>query len=424
MIYRKSVATKVRYEKDGIYIMNGVYQTKAKITNLSEEGYLFFRAVNGHSLKNNEKIKEWLKKGFIEKVDLLKEYEMIFKNKKNDYASMPIYVTLGITSRCNYKCKHCGNNSGIEKKTDLNETEIYNLINDLQKLEILKLNFTGGEPLTNPNIFNYIRYAKEKIPRVTMTSNGSLIDYNTALKLKEAGLDMIKISIDGLENFHNQFRSNEYAYQNAIKAIRNLVDNNIEVRIQSTLVKGNQQDLIELMGILSKLGVSHQAIVPVCPLGRADKKMMLSPAEYKKFILKMAEKIISMKSDTHFQIRPVFGEKDLFKHKDLVEFETLSVKYSCEALINTYEIAPSGNVVPCSFLDISIGDIRKQSLLEIWNSEKANEIRKLFLIDNLSDECKSCHKNDICKGGCIANTYYYYKEFKQKDPYCFIEGVK
>ena len=419
MKFLKEENTKVRYEKDGIYVMNAKYQTKAKITDLENEGKQFFDAINSQEVENTKEIKNFIQKKFIVPFS---NYQEQFNGKSLDHTSKPIYMTLGITSGCNFKCKHCGNNSKMKKKTDLTEEEIYIILDQMIEMNILKLNFTGGEPTTNNNLIKYIKHVKGRIPRITMTSNGSLITKEKAKELKQAGLNMAKISIDGLSSFHNYFRKHENAYEKAIEAIKNLKECGIEVRVQSTLTKDNRENLLQLMWVLSRLGVSHQTIVPVCPIGRAEKEMMLTSAEYKEFVIKMYEQVVKLSkkgSKTSFQIRPVFGARELFEGLK-TSFETLSLKYSCEALENTIEIQPNGDVVPCSFLSIPIGNVRKNSIEEIWNSNKAEELRKLFKSNKENEYCSNCSKNSICNGGCIANKYYYGNDFKAKEPYCFV----
>jgi len=420
MKFQKEENTKIRFEQDGIYIMNSKYQTKDKITDLKKEGKIFYNAIHSEEIDNLIDVEKFIKKKFIIP---LNSYEDQFKNSTINYTSAPIYMTIGITSNCNYSCKHCGNNSKTKKETDLQPDEIYNLIDQMIDMNILKLNFTGGEPTTDPNLLDYINYAKRKIPRITLTTNGSLITSKKAKQLKRAGLDMAKISLDGLSDFHNQFRNSEKAYEKAINAIKNLQQNGIEVRVQSTLTKNNKKDLLQLMEILSELNISHQTIVPVCPIGRADRSMMLEPKEYKEFVKEIYSKVKELNekgTKTHFQIRPIFGAKELFNDNLKTTFETLSIKYSCEALKNTMEIKPNGEVVPCSFLDIPIGNVREKSLQNIWHESKADEMRQKFENNNQNEHCSKCVKHNVCNGGCIANKYYYYNDFKQRDPYCFI----
>lgn len=423
MVYKKTDSTKVRFERDGIYVINSDKQTKEKIQDVQNEGLIFWKAISGKSVEPNEFIKKWLRKGFIEltKDDFyMEEYKALFPKEAAGCTSAPIYITLGVTSKCNFRCKHCGNNSGLYNKNDLCNSEVLKIIEDLSELKVLKLNFTGGEPLVVSEIFNYIRYAKNRIPRITMTSNGSMINYETASKLKKSGLDMVKLSIDGLADFHDNHRNYKDSFKKIIEAIEHLKKVNIEIRVQSTLMKQNQQDLLKLMEILSELEISHHTIVPVCPIGRADKSMMLDPQEYKKFILLMYEKVKEMNSSTHYQIRPVFDEQLFYCKENEGLLETFSVKYSCEALKNTFEIQPNGDVVPCSFFGIPIGNVRESSLIDIWNSNKANEIRNLFKKSNKQEECGGCKNKSFCSGGCIANKYYFHGGVEEKDPYCFV----
>ncbi len=413
--------TKVRFEKDGIYIMNSKYQTKEKITDVEGVGNLFYDAIHSNEVEDNPELQKFVKKNFIVP---LKSFEELLKDKNNRHTSAPIYMTLGITSGCNYRCKHCGNNSVVSKETDLTPEEIYKLLDQMIDLKLLKINFTGGEPTTNPKLIDYIRYVKGRIPRITLTTNGSLITDEMAKKLKDAGLNMAKISIDGLSKFHNEFRNFENAYEKAIDAIKNFQSNGIEVRIQSTLTKYNTEDLIKLMEVLSDLKISHQTIVPVCPIGRADKEMMLDKESYKNFILKMHDKVkylIEKGTTTNFQIRPVFGARELFEGLTNTSFETLSMKYSCEALQNTMEIQPNGDVVPCSFLSMPIGNVRDKSLIEVWKDNGANKLRGLFENNKNNEHCSNCSKSELCNGGCIANKYYYHNDLTKKEPYCFVD---
>lgn len=411
MKYIKNKDAFIRIEYDGIYVMNSRYQTKTKITDKYEQK-IFIDAMNGKDVFGDQ-LPVWLNKHFLDE-----QYHC--NSSISGFTSNPIYMTLGITSGCNYQCKHCGNDSTCSKNTDLTPDEIYELIDQMVDFGLLKLNFTGGEPLLNPELINYIMYAKGQIPRITLTTNGSLVVSENALKLKQAGLNMAKISIDGAEEFHDYFRGVNGAYCKAINAIRCFQDAGVEVRVQSTLTNKNTESIIELMRILAELGIPHQTIVPVCPIGRAGKNMMLSPPEYKKYIYKVYEQVKTLMSEgykTNFQIRPVFGASELFDGLK-TSFETLSMKYSCEALLNTMEIQPNGDVVACSFLEEKIGNIRNNTISEIWNSIEANDLRDLFLGSKRNKDCVGCKKDSLCNGGCLANRYYF-NDFQHADPYCF-----
>ncbi len=415
MTFKKTKQTYIRLERHGsyIYIINRKNQNKTKITD-RKEAFLFWLAINGKHHFYNEKIKEWINKGYLEET---KDEEIIFNKgideKPKNYTSKPLMSTIEITSLCNYKCNHCGNNSGSQNKNELTANEIMKIINQMERFGILKLTLTGGEPLLKKDFFKILKSAAEKIPRVGITSNGNLIDKKTSKRLKKYGVSVVKISLDGTEYFHDKNRGYKGAYKKAINAIKNLIDNKIEVRVQSTLMQENTEEILNIMPILSNLGVKVHSIVPISPIGRAQKSFMMSPLQYKKYILRINKKAKELNSKTYFEIRPVFG-------LDLkTNLEVLSTKYKCEAFKTTFEITSSGQVIPCSFLPIEIGDIRKNSLEEIWESKRVHKIRKLFNENLLKGKCIKCNFKKECGGGCIANSYALFNKHHIGDVYCW-----
>ena len=71
-------------------------------------------------------------------------------------------VTFLITNNCNFNCKHCFVNAGKKLESELVDEKKYEAIDKLCELGVRKITFSGGEPLMNRNIFNYIEYAKNK----------------------------------------------------------------------------------------------------------------------------------------------------------------------------------------------------------------------------------------------------------------------
>lgn len=426
MRFKKDKNTFVRYERYGgfIYLLNRKNQNKTKITN-KKDAFLFWLASKGKQVSDNGKIKEWVKKEYLEKTDgkkkdivLNERQEKILFNqeisqKPKDYTLDPLLATIEITSRCNFQCQYCGNDSGIEKKDELSLKEILNLIAEMERLSVLKLTLTGGEPLLRKDFFEVLKFATQKIPRVTVTSNGSLIDQETSERLKKAGVAALKISLDGTESFHDRQGRYKGAYQKAIRAIKNLLNKEIEVRVQSTLMRNNTQEILTLIPILANLGVKAHIIVPVSPIGRASTGLMLKPDEYLNLILKVNQKTRELNSKTIFEIRPVFGLD--FKNN----LDVLSTKYKCEALKTSLEITSDGKVIPCSFLPIEIGNVREASLQEIWHSKKVNQARKIFDENYLKGKCSLCCFRKECGGGCLANSYALFKKFHIGDVYCW-----
>lgn len=411
----KTPATEVRYERYGgyVYALNKTTQNKEKITE-KRDAYLFFLATKGYGDIRDERIQAWIKKGFIRERQkpTIVDFEKKLKGC-SAYTSSPLLATIQVTSSCNYHCQHCGNNSGARRENELTKDEIFKLISEFKKIGVLKLTITGGEALLRPDIFEIIKFASQRIPRVTLTSNGSLVTKTTALKLKRCGLAATKISIDGLEKFHDNNRGAPGAYKKALKAIDNLNLAGIEVRVQATLMKANKKELIDIIPVLSSRKVRELSIVPVSPIGRADRRIMLGKEEYRKYIFAVSKAAKKISSGMIIEIRPVFG-LEIGNGLDI-----LSTKYKCEALKTTLEITSCGDVIPCSFFPRVIGNIREQMVENIWSSERANEVREYFDEKNLTGKCAGCEHKVGCGGGCLANAYSMFKNPYLGDPYCW-----
>ncbi len=329
-------------------------------------------------------------------------------------------ITIEITSKCNFNCKHCGNNSGKIDKASLKKEEIIDLIDQMNKLSVKRVSITGGEPFCDENIFNYLKYAKEKIPKISISSNGYLINEAIVEKLVALKIDKVVISLDGTEEYHDEFRGMKDAYQRAINAIKLLTKSNIEVKVRSVVTKDNTESILNLMEITNNFKLNRHEILPVCPIGRANKAMALSSDEYREFLINAINRINTFKNiNITYQLKPVFHQEYLFENTDKACREK-SLSYSCDAFKTSMEICYNGDVIGCSFVRMPVGNIRNFSLEELWKSKKALKIYELISNQNRTGECENCEFNKNCNGGCFANRIYG-SEINEKDIYCFVK---
>ncbi len=111
----------------------------------------------------------------------------------------PFLAQLVVTRFCNLDCGYCSEFDKVSKPVD---TEILKArLRKLRELGTFAAEFTGGEPMTHPDIYELIRYAKKELKffRVQMISNAYLFNADKIKKLGEAGLEELQISIDGVK---------------------------------------------------------------------------------------------------------------------------------------------------------------------------------------------------------------------------------
>ena len=190
-------------------------------------------------------------------------------------------VFLEVTRSCNLRCKHCLNSSGEAIPNQLSTEEFRNLIKELAKEGVQDIRFTGGEPLLHKEIYDLIKLASDNGVYTSIGTNGTLITEGVAKKLKNSGLKKAVVSIDGTEKMHDFVRG-EGNFKKAIKGLQNLIDQEINVRVNSVIMRSNMNAVISLAKELHKKGI-HVFIRRFLEAGRGTEleNNMLSKEDYK-----------------------------------------------------------------------------------------------------------------------------------------------
>ncbi|MDO5556025.1 MAG: radical SAM protein [Clostridia bacterium] len=158
----------------------------------------------------------------------------------------PLTVGWDITHMCNLRCKHCYAAAGKIGEKEFSLEEIKSIVDELDKLGTILIALAGGEPLMRKDICEIISYIKGKGIEIFLNTNGTLITEEKLLKLLEAGLTHIEISVDGLEKEHDFIRG-EGSFQKVLKTIEICQKYNVKVGIMSTLFKHNIDKIPEFI---------------------------------------------------------------------------------------------------------------------------------------------------------------------------------
>ena len=115
---------------------------------------------------------------------------------------LPTKVNFDVCTFCNHKCTFCSNEDKRTLKNQVNISDFNKVMSNITKyLDIKELGLSAkGEVLINKDLAEIIRVCKEvyKIPYVYISSNGSLLTKENTNELLNAGLDSIKLSINGI----------------------------------------------------------------------------------------------------------------------------------------------------------------------------------------------------------------------------------
>jgi radical SAM protein with 4Fe4S-binding SPASM domain len=231
-------------------------------------------------------------------------------------------------------------------------------------------------------------------------TNGTLVTEDVVKKFKELSLSSVAISIDGATpETNDSFRGIPGSFEKTAKAIEMLKKAGIPIRINVCLHKGIIDEFGDLLDLLGKWEISDYGIGPVSYTGRSQEPdFIITLEEYKK-VLKQLKEYESSR-----------GAKN--------ELRYVQERINCGAGLNSLTVRSNGIITLCSpFPDeISLGNIRKDSISEIWdNSELLNKIRCTNVSEN--EMCRGCRHIKVCQGGCMAHNYRRTGELGCGDPY-------
>src|SRR5690606_17146978 len=136
----------------------------------------------------------------------------------------PICLTWELTYACNLSCVHCLSSSGRRDPRELTTQECFEVIDELERLQVFYVNIGGGEPMLRPDFFEILEYAAAHHAGVKFSTNGTFIDRAAAERLASMDYLDIQISIDGADEDVNDLVRGEGSFRAARAAMDNLRD--------------------------------------------------------------------------------------------------------------------------------------------------------------------------------------------------------
>lgn len=284
------------------------------------------------------------------------------KKSNLDRMSGPFSVAFTVTNKCNYKCRHCYNNSGENFYYELSDTELMEIAEQINELKPMNVCLCGGEPLIRGEIiYDIIKLLSKECGVVNLVTNGYLINDNVLDRLKNAGINTIQISLDGNSAFlHENMRLINGAYDKAINAIDRAVHKGFKVAVSFCPNKINIYKIEETCKLVKDLGADDFRIMPLILMGRGKSMINLKPSAEEYLWLQQKIKLLKDKyQNPHFII--TWG--DPLDHISRMPANNKNK-------MNTYsaEIRSDGKLLVCNYLPIVVGDLRKHTLKEYWNA--------------------------------------------------------
>jgi len=313
----------------------------------------------------------------------------------------PYHVEVEITLRCPLHCVHCSLRAG-EEKTDLPYENYIELVEDCAELGVRIFDVIGGEPLARQDIYELLRFATDKIPKVIVNTSGYFLNKKIINNLKKARIKDIFVSLDGPDpEKHEMIRGNgRNLFQKTCEGIKLLVKEGFKTTVAFVVNKINYRDIPKMVELCSTLGVKNLFILGFIPTGRGaeQQKELLVPKDM------LMETLTDLKRyENNGKVRIMVDCS-----MDCVFYELW--KNSCPAGADFVTVTVNGDVFPCGFLrensEFKLGNIKERRFSDIWGDFVTRGYEKFKKnLENYYSSLDNSKLKDICLARRIYSNF-------------------
>jgi len=302
-----------------------------------------------------------------------------------------------ITSSCNLRCQYCYAYTNAQN-CQIPKQKVVDIIKELSDLGVKHIEFTGGEPLLNTNLRDYIKYALSCLMKVRVATNGTLLN-NDIINFLMSNNVQVQVSLhETLQHFLQKCDRKDMLNSTVVKNIQEIAKLKPELlSITHTVAKDSIDSIDDFIAYAKKLNIKVILGRPF-KVGRATKnwdsvKASCCEISSQCFVEDTECKQISFRSTP-------------------CNVDSINILYNGD--VSTCVLLRDGNAI--------IGNIYKSTLPNIWKSDKRKYMSSVQ-VDNIPI-CSSCEHKYICGGGCMAGSYSLVGKVGEPFPYCNFQKEK
>jgi MoaA/NifB/PqqE/SkfB family radical SAM enzyme len=296
----------------------------------------------------------------------------------------PFDAVIAVTYRCNARCQMC--NIWQVKDHDDCKPEDYRIIPNTLR----HINISGGEPFLRSDLPDIVRVVSERNPKahILVSSNGfqpsrtvesvrRMLSYHQNLG--------VGISIDGIGAMHDKVRGIPGAFEKSTETVRRLREELglRDIRIAFTLQDDNVGHLLDVFELSKKLGTQFTWVVAQTSSHYFQNTE--NSSGHWSGGTQVQGNVLELISRQLRSAKPKDWARAFFSHGNLLRARNEPRPIRCKAASSFFFIGPRGDVHACNARNLPLGNIRKQSWVEIWNGKHADEVREE--VSRCTDNC-------------------------------------
>lgn len=372
-----------------------------------------------------------------------------------DFNQRPFTVIWETTRACDLACLHCRAEANpLRSPGELSFAEAQKLVQGIKAFGIPYPLFilTGGDPAKRSDIFDIIAYARAEGLRVAMTPSATpLITRDAVRRFADAGLVRLALSLDGKDApTHDRFRGVAGSFERALDILDWCREFGLETQIHTTVTRHVLDDLPAIAEMIGQRGIKLWALFLLIGVGRAARpeirRLNLSASQFESLF----HWLYDLAKSAPFDVTPREG---YHYRRVLLQRRAAELGVSAEGLLANAEnkswtpaqlasstqatriiraplgvndgkgmlfVSHQGDVQPSGFLNLIGGNIRLDTLVNIYRNAPAFlRVRDYSLIKG---KCGLCEFKNIC-GGSRSRAYAITGDPMRSDPFCIYQPV-
>lgn len=357
------------------------------------------------------------------------------RGKKSKAEPGPV-VVWNCTGQCNLRCIHCYAGSSSQSDMPLmNTKQGMSFIDDLAEFDVPVILFSGGEPLLRDDLFELAGHATSRGLRVVLSTNGTLIDAQTADKIRETGFAEVGISLDGTSSTNDRFRGRDGAYRQALEGIRECVARDVRVSLRLTITRYNHSEIPDIFSLVEQENINRVCFYHLAYSGRGNnlREQDLPHSQKRRVMDIICERTLEMhRRGLQKEVLTVGNHADgvylyLRAQEDRREdagriLELLKMNGGNSSGVRIGAVDDKGDVHPDQFWQsYSPGNVLKRKFGDIWTDMSQPVLKGLKNRKPLlKGRCARCRYLDLCNGNLRVRAEAVYGDIWAEDPACYL----
>lgn len=332
---------------------------------------------------------------------LIRRNLLFYLSRKIDYPLIaPDIVQVNFTFDCNLRCKMCSMYEqknflqGQGRQVKIDSDVIRKVIKETKELGTDNILFIGGEPFLKNDLFDLVDYAKGLGLNTIIVTNGVLMNEENIKKCFDSKVDWLSISIDAAsDKVFSDIRGenvlgriiNNVKLLNAMKKITK--KHSPKIVSVCTIMDDNLEELLEVVNLCRTLEIQRVLFQPVVAnnIDQTERETnfpSLIPSQRFNLLDAAIDKLIEYKRGSLDNFDFIGNSTNNLKLiKKYFRGEIKGQGSPCYAGYNRIQVVQEGKVYFCvsqEKYEANFGDIKKDSLRDLWFSKKAKFYRKLI----------------------------------------------